>query len=134
MTDQAAVLFANDAFYVAFLNHDIQAMDDLWARGPTVSCVHPGWNHLMGRDVVMESWDGILSNPNGPVFTIKGAIASVVDDTAVVICYEVFDEATMVATNVFVREEGEWRIMHHQASASPPPPVSDEPEQSNTLQ
>ena len=53
---------------------------------------------------------------------------------AVVICYEVFTEGTMVATNVFVREEGEWRIMHHQASASPPPPVTDEPEQSNTLQ
>ena len=134
MTDRAAVLFANDAFYVAFLSHDIQAMDDLWARGQTISCVHPGWNHLSGRDVVMESWDGILANQNGPMFEIKGATSSVFEDTAVVICYEVFEDTTMVATNVFVREDGEWRLMHHQASASPPPPVSDEVEPPNTIQ
>ena len=88
----------------------------------------------MGRDVVMESWDGILANHNGPTFAIKGAAASIFEDTAVGICYEEFDNATMVATNVFVREEGEWRIMHHQANASPPPPISDESEQHRTLQ
>jgi ketosteroid isomerase-like protein len=134
MSDRAAVLFANDAFYVAFLSHDIQAMNALWAIGPTVSCVHPGWNHLAGRDVVMESWDGILANHDGPSFEVKGSSASIFEDTAVVICYEVFAEVTMVATNVFVREDGEWRIMHHQASASPPPPVSDELEQPETIQ
>jgi len=134
MSDRAAVLFANDAFYVAFLSHDIEAMDDLWTLGPIVSCVHPGWNHLSGRDVVMESWDGILSNHNEPGFEVKGATVSVFEDTAVVICYEVFQEATMVATNVYIREDGEWKIMHHQASASPPPPVSDELEQSETIQ
>ena len=134
MSDHAAVLFANDAFYVAFLSHDIQAMEALWASGPTISCVHPGWNHLAGRDVVIESWDGILANQEGPEFEVKGSTASVFEDTAVLICYEVFAEWTMVATNVFVREDGEWRIMHHQASASPPPPVSDELEPSGTIQ
>jgi hypothetical protein len=82
----------------------------------------------------MESWDGILSNHNEPGFEVKGATVSVFEDTAVVICYEVFQEATMVATNVYIREDGEWKIMHHQASASPPPPVSDELEQSETIQ
>lgn len=134
MPDRAAVLFANDAFYVAFLNRDISVMDTLWARRPTVSCIHPGWTHLSGRDVVMESWDGVLANHNNPSFKIKGATASVSGDSAVVICYEVFDEVTMVATNVFIREDGEWRIMHHQASASPPPPASDEMERPNTIQ
>ena len=117
MSDHAAVLFANDAFYVAFLNRDINSMDDLWARGPTVSCVHPGWNHLSGRDVVIESWEAILANQQNPVFSIQGATASIYNDTAVVICYEVFEQATMIATNVFVHEDGDWRIMHHQSGA-----------------
>ena len=134
MSDHAAVLFANDAFYVAFLNRDINSMDDLWARGPTVSCVHPGWNHLSGRDVVIESWEGILANQQNPVFSIQGATASIYNDTAVVICYEVFEQATMIATNVFVHEDGDWRIMHHQSGASPPPPITDEIEQGTALQ
>ena len=134
MSDQAAVLFANDAFYVAFMNHDIEAMDDLWARIPTISCIHPGWNHFLGRDLVIESWDSILANHDGPSFTLEGAMASIYNDMAVVICYEVFRTATLVATNVFVHEEGFWRIMHHQASASPPPPVSDENNQVKTIQ
>ena len=134
MSDQATVLFANDAFYVAFMNRDIEAMDDLWAQIPTISCIHPGWNHLLGRDLVIESWDSILANHDGPSFTIEGAMASIYNDMAVVICYEEFKMATLVATNIFVREEGFWRIMHHQASASPPPPVSGENNQVKTIQ
>jgi hypothetical protein len=134
MSDRAAVLFANEAFYVAFLNRDIKSMDDLWARGPNVSCIHPGWNHLAGRDVVIESWEAILANQQNPVFSIQGATASIYKDTAVVICYEVFEQATMIATNVFVQEDGDWRIMHHQSGASPPPLVSDEIEEGTALQ
>ena len=133
MSDNAAVLFANDAFYVAFLNHDMKAMDDLWACGAMVSCIHPGWNHLTGREAVIESWARILANHNGPTFKVSGASVSIYKDTAVVICYEVFDDQTVVATNIFLREQNEWRIIHHQAGFSPPP-NSDVIEQRATIQ
>jgi hypothetical protein len=133
MSDQTAVLFANDAFYVAFMNHDIKAMGDLWARAPTISCIHPGKNYFLGHDAVIESWNNILTNYDGPSFTIEGAKANIFQGMAVVICYEVFKMATLVATNIFVHEEGVWRIMHHQASATPPP-VLDEINQKATIQ
>ena len=133
MSDQTAVLFANDAFYVAFMNHDIKAMGDLWAKVPTISCIHPGWNYLLGRDAVIESWNNILTNYDGPSFTIEGAKANIFQGMAVVICYEVFKMATLVATNIFVWEEGVWRIMHHQSSETPSP-VLDEINQKETIQ
>ena len=134
MSDRAAVLFANDAFYVAFLSNDFETMETLWARQAPVSCIHPGWHHLKGRDLVMESWRGILSNPEGTPFQPRNATANVHGDMAVVICYEVFQEASLVATNVFVREDGHWRVMHHQSGGSPPPPPGEEPETPETIQ
>ena len=56
MSEHAAVNFANEAFYVAFSTRDLEAMDALWARQAPVTCIHPGWNALTGRDAVMESW------------------------------------------------------------------------------
>ena len=133
MSDQAAVLFANDAFYVAFMNHDLEAMNNLWAKVPHVSCIHPGWNYLIGRDAVIDSWNRILTNHDGPSCTIEGAKASIFNDTAVVVCYEVFKMTTLVATNIFIREEGVWCIMHHQSGATPRP-IFDEINKKKTIQ
>jgi SnoaL-like protein len=36
-------------------------------------------------------------------------------DAALVLCEEELDGGTLVASNVFVREDGAWRIAHHQA-------------------
>ncbi|MBN08492.1 MAG: DUF4440 domain-containing protein [Rhodospirillaceae bacterium] len=118
MSDKTAVLFANEAFYVAFLSGDYDAMESLWAHNAPVSCIHPGWHHLMGRDVVMESWQSLLQNAEIPDMNYSNAVASVYGDTAVVICYETFPEALLVATNVFVREEADWKLVHHQSGGS----------------
>ncbi|HEY6335991.1 MAG TPA: nuclear transport factor 2 family protein, partial [Alphaproteobacteria bacterium] len=63
---EATVLAVNEAFYRAFADRDLTAMDKVWARVVEVACVHPGWAPLYGRDAVMESWAGILSNPSAP--------------------------------------------------------------------
>src|SRR5687768_7948192 len=59
----AAILEANEAFYRAFNEKDADAMDRIWAESGEVACIHPGWNVLEGREAVMDSWRGILSNP-----------------------------------------------------------------------
>ena len=41
------------------------------------------------------------------------------------------EPARMQATNVFVREEGEWKMIHHHASASPDDSGEEEDEQVN---
>ena len=107
---------ANERFYQAFNLKDAGLMDDAWAREHAVSCVHPGWNVLEGRADVLESWHNILANPNQPRIVSGGATATLFGDLALVICRELVAGSPLVATNVFVREDGAWRLLHHQSS------------------
>ena len=106
-------LVANEAFYRALGNSDMGAMENVWARLAPVTCLHPGWTLLTGREDVLESWRTILSNPNQPRIVGGGASVTVFGDAAVVLCREVVSGSGLYATNVFVREEGAWRMTHH---------------------
>ena len=48
-----AVLFANEAFYRAFADRDIAAMEETWASEAPVACIHPGWSPVIGRERVL---------------------------------------------------------------------------------
>ncbi|MBP2293190.1 nuclear transport factor 2 family protein [Azospirillum rugosum] len=120
MTDRDAVLALNQAFYRAFSDRDYPAMDSLWAARLPVSCIHPGWTVLFGRDAVMTGWGDILNVPSGPVIQARNERVSLYGDTAVVLCEETLGHAVLAATNLFAREDGEWRLVHHQAG-----PIAD---------
>jgi ketosteroid isomerase-like protein len=114
--DEQAVLVANAAFYEAFGNKDYAAMDALWARSVPVFTVHPLGSLLLDRDEVMETWAAILGNPEQPRVISGGARAVVVGDLAYVVGQELVSGTPIVATNLFVREDGEWRMVHHHSS------------------
>ncbi len=124
MSQHAAVLFANDAFYLAFRNRDAKAMNEVWAHRESITCIHPGWRPLTGRQAVMESWRSILANPASPDVRCIGAEAHVIEDAAYVLCYEVTPQGSLIATNIFIRDGGSWRMVHHQSGPSPTPPRS----------
>ena len=115
MTDQDAVLAANLEFYRAFAARDLTAMDALWARRTPVACLHPGWTAIKDRDAIIESWAGILSNPDAPRIACYDEQAFLYGDVALVLCEEELERGTLAASNFFVREDGVWRIAHHQA-------------------
>ena len=115
MTDQDAVLTANLEFYRAFAARDLTAMDALWARRAPVACLHPGWTALKDRDAIIESWAGILSNPDAPRIACYDAQVFLYGDVALVLCEEELEGGTLAASNFFAREDGVWRIVHHQA-------------------
>jgi hypothetical protein len=115
MTDNDAVLAANLAFYRAFAERDFGAMETLWARKAPVACTHPGWGPLTDRDEIMASWRGILGNPDSPRAACNDEEVFLWGEVAMVICEETLPEHTLTATNVFVREDGAWRIVHHHA-------------------
>jgi hypothetical protein len=115
MDDSDAVLAANLEFYRAFTTGDAEAMDALWARQAPVACVHPGWPALTDRNAVIESWRGILSNPDSPRVACYDERVFLYGDTALVICEEELDGGTLIASNWFVREADGWRMAHHQA-------------------
>jgi hypothetical protein len=115
MTDSDAVLAANLEFYRAFAMRDIGAMEALWARRSPVACIHPGWPALFDREAVLESWRGILGNPDSPRIACYDEHVRLYGDTALVLCEEELGGGTLVASNLFVREDGAWRLAHHQA-------------------
>ncbi|MGA2087643.1 MAG: nuclear transport factor 2 family protein [Stellaceae bacterium] len=118
LTDSDAVLTANLDFYRAFSLRNFAAMDALWAREAQVLCLHPGWEGVHGRAAVMESWRAILTD-DGERFPIQCHDERVFlyGNVAIVLCEEQLPGGTLAATNIFVREEGRWRMIHHQASA-----------------
>ena len=135
MSESAAVLFANDAFYAAFQSRDLEAMDGLWASAAPVACIHPGWPALSGREDVMDSWRSILNGDSPPDIRCRNAEAFVHGESAFVICYELVGGGVLVASNLFVREEGQWRMVHHQAGPVNMIPDSlKEPEETGPLQ
>ncbi len=117
MLDPAVVLFANDAFYLAFNARDLEAMDELWARETPAVCVHPGWNPLLDRDEIIESWQAIFANGDAqPSLSFHGGTVLAQGNVYSVIGYEHLAGGWLVVTNCFVVEDGAARIFHHQAS------------------
>ena len=115
---------ANARFYEAFEALDLAAMEDVWARGPHVKCVHPGWPLLTGWDAVRESWRAIVANTAEMRFTIADVRAERAGDVGWVTCTEnILSDVggrvavtAILATNLFARDGEEWKMIHHHAS------------------
>jgi hypothetical protein len=114
LSDTEALLFANETFYRAFADKDVDAMADLWSRDNPVSCLHPGWGPLFDRSEVISSWAAILSSPEAPDIQCLGPTAHLFQHVGTVVCFEQLQGGTMVATNIFVREGTLWKMVHHQ--------------------
>ena len=113
--DHADILAANDALYAAFTNRDFEAMESLWATDLPIACIHPGWMPLIGRESVLGSWRSILANPDQPRVVAGGAVVHLIGEVAIVYCRELVSGSPLVATNVFAREDGAWKLVHHQS-------------------
>ena len=130
MSELDAVLFANEAFYRAFADRDMDAMEDLWAVSAPVCCIHPGWEAIYERYDVIESWRAIFSGATSPAINCVAPRVYFYGEAAFVVCFEEIQGDHLIATNYFVREAGRWRMVHHQAGPTRAvvPPSSDEPE------
>lgn len=125
---EAEVLLANARFYRAFSQGDFESMSDVWARRTRVVCFHPTVPVLIGREAVLRSWRQILRGVLRFELRCDDAVVTVLNETAILTCYEgAGDEpAHLAATNIFVREDGAWRMVHHHAGplSQPVPRVS----------
>jgi len=115
MSEQDAVLAANAAYYHAFAFGDFAAMSRVWADD-NVSCIHPGWPTLIGRQAILESYRQILNNPNQDRIEPRNETVMINGSEARVLCVEFVGGAALAATNLFQRVGGAWRMAHHQAS------------------
>jgi ketosteroid isomerase-like protein len=117
MSEQDRILFAHEAFYLAFRARDLAAMHALWDEQGPISCIHPGWSPLAGREAVMASWQGLFSSGGENDISSAESQVQMHGEAALVTCFELLGDACMAATNVFVRRADGWRLVHHQAGA-----------------
>lgn len=130
---------AESAFYSAFEMGDIVLMKALMADN-NVTCIHPNSMPIIGRDEVLESWRGILSNIDEPAIypevlhrTVEG---NEVGNTAIHLVaeriapdHQITSEKTLVlATNIYIKQSNGWRMMLHHSSL---PPYSEDHELEN---
>ena len=120
--DLEAVTAANEEFYAAFEAHDIDRMAACWAQDETVRCIHPGSDVIVGWPRISRSWTAIFVSSTGMQFFLTDVEVHADGDVAVVTCAEnILSGAELVAgkvlaTNVFRRLEGRWRMVLHHGS------------------
>jgi len=131
-TPEEALREANQRFYAAFESLDLAEMEAVWAHDDAVECVHPGWNLLMGWEEVRDRWARIFANTKRVRIALSCVWVRVEGDVGWVACTarvtsafaDGFDEATVQATNIFVRRDEQWLLAVHHASPLPVSPPS----------
>lgn len=124
---QSALIRANDAFYRALENRDIDAMDALWLHEGWVRCIHPGRDAILGWPGVRRSFELIFAGTRWLHVTPTAIDVLVFGEIGVIACVENItmeseDEMGMTvaqATNIFRLAGDGWHMMHHHASPAP---------------
>jgi ketosteroid isomerase-like protein len=127
-SDHETLRQANDRFYRALENLDIEDMEGLWLHSGWVRCVHPGWDAVVGWEAVRQSWEQIFGNTRWMRITATGVDVAAWGDVGVVACAENItaareeEEVGMAvaqATNLYRRTPEGWRMIHHHSSPAP---------------
>jgi ketosteroid isomerase-like protein len=133
--EQQTVVDANDRFYAALSAGDRDEMARLWFPAEWACCVHPGGTAIHGWVAVRDSLHAIFDRSGSLMVTPAEEQVRLVGDIAWITCLERIASAVdgqlltslAQATNIFVRHDGEWRMVMHHASPIPfvTPPMPD---------
>ena len=133
MADQAvsdpreALRESNAAFYRAVEELNVSDMERLWLHESWVRCIHPGWDLLVGWEVIRQSWEQIFSGTSWIRVTPTSVDIQLLGDVGMVGCAENITAtsdgdvgvAVAQATNLFLRTADGWRMFHHHSSPAP---------------
>ncbi len=117
----------NAALYRAVEELDLAAMERLWLHESWVRCIHPGWDMLVGWDLVRQSWAQIFSGTRWIRVTPTRVDVQVFGEIGLVACAENITAASdgevgvavAQATNLFLMTDDGWRLIHHHSSPAP---------------
>ncbi len=115
---------AEQAFYYAFEQADVDAMMAVWGESMDVVCIHPGGPRLQGIQAIKASWQQIFSTHAHLSFILSDQQVTQDDELAVHVLKEkirVDDivQGVVLTTNIYRFIDGGWRLTLHHASPEP---------------
>ncbi len=122
---------ANDQFYAALnalFTGDFTSMNAIWSHRDDVSTMGPFGGRLTGWEAVGGDFKKVGDMKLGGHVVCKDLIVQVGNDMGYTVCVELGEnmsadgQPVMVnhrATNVFRRENGQWKLVHHHTDISP---------------
>jgi ketosteroid isomerase-like protein len=122
---------ASEQFYAALnrmINGDPGPMMEVWSHGPDVTAMHPLGGRETGWEEVRASWEQVAQAFSDGQVSLDGlVVVPLSDDVAYTLGTEhgqakLGDKTVGIdwrVTNIYRREEGEWKIMHHHTDVSP---------------
>lgn len=130
MSTEDDVRKASTQFYAALssmIDGDAAPLGGIWSHSATVTTMHPIGGRQVGWDEVRGSFEQVAGIASGGHAELRDQSIQVAGDMA----YEVGVESGQVTiageqvdieqrvTNVYRREAGQWRIVHHHTDLSP---------------
>jgi ketosteroid isomerase-like protein len=130
MSTEDEVRKASQQFYAALnrmANGDAGSMADIWSHSATVTTMHPIGGREVGWDEVRGPWGQVAGLASGGQIKLRDQLIQISGDMA----YEVGTEQGQFklagqqvpieqrVTNIYRREGGAWKIVHHHSDLSP---------------
>ena len=113
---------AEEAFYAAFEQNDLDTMMGVWSHANYAECIHPMSKRIQGFEAIRKGWDEIFRNTPRIRFRLHGQRQILRANLAIHIVNEhilVNDgnrETEMLATNIYEETETGWRMILHHAT------------------
>ena len=130
MSTEDDVRKASEQFYTALnrmIEGDSSLLSGVWAHGATVTTMHPIGGRQVGWDKVLDSFQQVAGIASAGQVKLEDQIIHVIGDLAYELGVE-RGQATFAGqqvtldhrvTNVYRREAGRWKIVHHHTDVSP---------------
>ena len=119
---------AEDAYYDAIDENDLEAMMSVWEDSAETLCLLPMMPAQRGSAAIRQAWEPLLGSEFKLDMEIQHLCWIEHGDIAIHLVEEHVrspgqpGKHTVYATNVYRKADNGWRILMHQNSPTPPPP------------
>jgi uncharacterized protein (TIGR02246 family) len=127
MTTYATPQDAEDAYYDAMDEQDVEKMLSVWEDSDDIACLLPMHALIQGRATVESLWRSLLSGARKLDLSVTHIQWIETRDSALHLVEERLSapdgrpQPPIYAVNVYRRTDEGWRLVLHQNSPTPPP-------------